>query len=89
MPVNDCFVQVHHFKWDETCVDRIKKVADNKQEYSFSDEYMVMYNAIKDSGWKINIENPEYKVEELREFSYIKYMDYPHWNILKNKIVLI
>ena len=89
MPVNDCFVQVHHFKWDETCVERIKKVADNKQEYSFSDEYMVMYNAIKDSGWKINIENPEYKVEELREFSYIEYMDYPHWNILKNKIVLI
>jgi hypothetical protein len=89
MPVNDCFVQVHHFKWDETCVDRIKKVADNKQEYSYSDEYRVMYDAIKDSGWKINIENTEYKVENLKEFSYIMYNDYPHWDVLRNKIVLI
>ena len=57
MPIEDCFVQVHHFKWDETCVERIKKVADNKKEYSFSEEYNVMYDAIKDSGWKIDIKN--------------------------------
>ena len=89
MPIEDCFVQVHHFKWDETCVERIKKVAENKQDYSYSDEYKVMYNAIKDSNWKIDVKNPEYLVEELKEFSYIKYEDYTNWSSLTNKIVLI
>ena len=89
MPIEDCFVQVHHFKWDETCVERIKKVADNKKEYSFSEEYNVMYDAIKDSGWKIDIKNTEYLVEELREFSYIEYNDYTKWSTLTDKIVLI
>ena len=89
MPVQECFTQVHHFKWDSSCVERIKKVADNKKEYSFSDEYMVMYNAIKNSGWKIDINNPEYLVEELQEISYIDYMDYIHWNELTDKIVMI
>lgn len=89
MPINDCFVQVHHFKWDETCVDRIKKVADVKKDYAYSHEYEIMYNAIKDSGWKIDIENPVYKVEKLKEFSYINYNDYTQWSVLRNKIVLI
>ena len=89
MPVNEVFTQVHHFKWDSSCVNRIKKVADNKKEYSFSDEYMVMYNAIKDSNWKIDINNPEYFIDSLREFSYIEYNDYTNWTVLKDKIVLI
>ena len=89
MPVEDCFVQVHHFKWDETCVERIKKVAENKQDYSYSDEYKVMYNAIKDSNWKIDIKNPKYLVEKLKEFSYINYEDYTNWSSLTEKIVSI
>lgn len=89
MPVNEVFTQVHHFKWDSSCVERIKKVADNKKEYSFSDEYMVMYNAIKESNWKIDVKNPEYLVEDLREFSYINYDDYTNWPTLINKIISV
>ena len=89
MPITEVFTQVHHFKWDKTCVERIKKVADNNKEYSYSDEYRVMYEAIKDSGWKIDIKNLKYLVEELKEFSYIRYKDYPHWKTVKNKIVRI
>jgi len=48
-----------------------------------------MYNAIKTSDWKIDITNSEYLVEELKEFSYIRYNDYTHWDKLKNKIVTI
>ena len=48
-----------------------------------------MYEGIKDSGWNIDIENLRYLVEELKEFSYISYNDYPHWNTLRNKIVTI
>ena len=89
MPVNEVFVQVHHFKWDSSCVERIKKVADNRKDYSFSQEYRKMYHAIRKSDWKINIKNPEYLVESLREFSYIEYNDYTQWSNLKDKIIKI
>ncbi|MGA0152771.1 MAG: hypothetical protein ACO3LG_03935, partial [Ilumatobacteraceae bacterium] len=89
MPVNEVFTQVHHFKWDSSCVERIKKVADNNKTYSFSDEYRVMYEAIKNSDWKINIGNLKFLVEEMKEFSYIEYNDYPHWEELKNLIIKI
>lgn len=89
MPIQRCFTQVHHFKWDATCVERIKKVSEVKKEYSYSDEYERMYNSIKDSGFKIDVNNPEYLVEKLKESSYIDYMDYSNWNKLRNKIVLI
>ena len=45
--------------------------------------------AIKDSGWKIDVKNILYKVEELKEFSYINYNDYSVWSLLKNKIVTL
>ena len=89
LPVEDVFTQVHHFKWDSSCVERIKKVADNNKHYSYSEEYRIMYDAIKNSNWKIDIENLKYLVEEMKEFSYIEYMDYPHWNTLMNKIITI
>ena len=89
MPIEEVFTQVHHFKWDSTCIERIKKVADINKDYAYSHEYLKMYNAIKDSGWKININNPDYLVEELEEFSYISYNDYTGWNKLRDKIVKI
>tara|TARA_R110000803_G_scaffold148262_2_gene213672 strand:- start:5043 stop:5882 length:840 start_codon:yes stop_codon:yes gene_type:complete len=89
MPIQEVFTQVHHFKWDSTCIERIKKVADNKKEYSYSGEYKIMYDSIKDYDWKIDVNNLKYLVEDMKEFSYIEYMDYPHWDILRDKIIKI
>lgn len=89
MPIDECFTQVHHFKWDSTCVDRIKKVADIKTNYSFSDEYQLMYNSIANENWKIDINKKEYLVEKLQETSYIDYVDYPHWENVKQQIIKI
>lgn len=89
MPVEEVFTQVHHFKWDSSCVERIKKVADNNKEYSYSDEYRVMYDGIKMFDFKIDVNNPEFSVEKLTEFSYIDYNDYMKWNSLRNKIVTV
>ena len=89
MPIEEVFTQVHHFKWDSTCIERIQKVADIRQEYAFSEEYRKMYHAIRRSKWKINIEKSEYFVEKLKESSYINYKDYTNWDIIKNKIILI
>ena len=89
MPVEECFTQVHHFKWDSSCIERIKKVADVKKSYAYSEEYLKMYNSITDSNFKIDIKNTEYLVEELKDFSYINYRDYPHWDKLIDKIIKI
>lgn len=89
LPIEQCFTQVHHFKWDSTVVERIKKVADVDKDYSFSEEYLKMYNAIKSSDWKIDIKNPEFLVEKMINNSYIDYADYTNWRNLRNKIVLI
>lgn len=88
-PVEECFTQVHHFKWDSTCIKRIKEVADNNQEYSYSNEYMKMYEAIKDCDWKINIKKNDYLVEELNNFNYINYNDYSNWSKLTSLIIKI
>ena len=89
MPIEECFTQVHHFKWDSTCIERIKKVADTKKDYSYSEEYQTMYHAIKMFDFRIDINNPEFSVAKLIESSYIDYMDYTNWDKLRNKIVTI
>ena len=85
-PVDEVFTQVHHFKWDSSVLERLQEVANEKKEYTYHWEYQKMYNAIKDSDFKIDINNPNYLVEELNEFSYI---GYNNWNILKEIIIKI
>ena len=74
--VNEYNVQVHHFKWDSTCVDRIKAVADIKTDYSYSTEYQQMYDAIKLNNFKIDIYDERFMME-----SNIK-NEYTNWNKL-------
>jgi hypothetical protein len=84
-PVNEYNVQVHHFKWDSTCVDRIKAVADIKQDYSYSDEYLKMYNALRKTNYEIDIMNNDYMIEDIG----IDYAGYTQWTKLLNKIISI
>ncbi len=81
------YVQVHHFKWDGTSIDRIKAVASIKQEYAYSDEYSKMYDALRKTKFKIDLNNPEFMIEPSDgqpEFS-----RYRQWNKLINKIISI
>lgn len=80
-------VQVHHFKWDSTCVDRIKAVSDLNQIYSYSSEYRLMYNQLKENNFKININNPEFMFEMSNGAT--KYKEYKQWDKLIKKIVTI
>jgi len=82
-PVDEYNVQVHHFKWDSTCVDRIKAVADIKKEYSYSDEYLKMYQAIRRNNFQIDTTNPDFMIEN------DGFSDYGKWNILFKKIISI
>ena len=82
-PVNEYNVQVHHFKWDSTCVERIKAVADIKKDYSFSDEYLKMYQALRRNNFELDVTSDEYM------FEYIGQNEYKQWNKLFKKIISI
>jgi hypothetical protein len=86
-PFNTHSVQVHHFKWDETSIERIKRVADTNKDYSYSDEYMKMYKELEKSNFLIDLNNEEFMIEisEGRD----EFNRYRNWNSLIKKIVLI
>ncbi len=82
MPIQDVFVQVHHFKWDSSVLQRLIEVAAVREDYSFWKEYNKMHREIVKSDYKINLKNKKYLVEKLKNNSYIEYKDYPHWDKL-------
>jgi len=84
-PVEKYSVQVHHFKWDSTCLERIKNVADINQDYSYSDEYKVMYDAIKRNKSRIDLSNSDF----MFEYGCGYFEDYKEWSSLIKKIISI
>jgi len=77
-------VQVHHFKWDKTVIDRIKEVINVKKDYSYSDEYALMFKSLLKTKFKINLENPDFMFE--LGLKYPEYGRYRGWKLLINKI---
>jgi len=82
----DGFVQVHHFKWDSTVLERLKEVSQTKEKYSYWEEYLKMYKSIEIFDWKIDINNPEFMFEKMESNNH---WDYSKWNKLTKKIVEI
>ncbi len=78
------YVQVHHFKWDSTSIERIKAVASIKQEYAYSDEYNKMYDALRKTKFKLDLNNPEFMFE--LSDGQAEFRRYKQWNKLINKI---
>lgn len=80
------FIQVHHFKWDSTVLDRLKEVSETKEDYTYWQEYLKMYKSIEMFDWKIDINNPEFMLERI---SVNNHWDYSKWDKLTKKIVVI
>lgn len=82
-PIEKCFVQVHHFKWDSSIIERLKETVESGCK--FSEEYALMKEGIKDE--KIDISNPEFHIER---YSPEKgYYSYKYWNSLRKQIVQV
>jgi hypothetical protein len=81
------FVQVHHFKWDSTSIERIKAVANVRQFYSHSYEYKIMYENLEKTNFKIDLTNPEFMFEN--SDGRADFRKYKQWNKLIKKIMLI
>jgi len=86
-PVETHSVQVHHFKWDSTSIDRMLNVANINEEYAFSNEYFQMYKELKKSNFKIDLLNPDFMFEI--GLTYPEYNRYRNWNKLIKKIISI
>jgi len=86
-PISTHTIQVHHFKWDKTSIDRIKCVADVGQEYAYSNEYGTMYKSLVNSNFLIDITNDEYMIQQ--GLKYPEYNRYRNWNKLIKKITSI
>lgn len=82
-PIDKYNVIVNHFKWDITCIERIKDVANIKKDYSYSDEYQKMYQELRRNNFQIDITNPEFMIEECGVWGYSQ------WDKLFKKIVSI
>ena len=80
-------VQVHHFKWDRTAIDRIKDVASVKKPYAYSDEYQMMYDKLRKCRFKIDLTNPEFMFS--LDLTEPKFNQYKQWDKLYNKIISI
>ncbi len=79
-------VQVHHFKWDSTVLERLKEVSETKEDYTYWQEYLKMYKGIEIFDWKIDINNPEFMFEKMNTNNH---WDYSKWDRLSKKIVII
>jgi hypothetical protein len=86
-PIETHSVQVHHFKWDETSIERVLDVANIKQDYSYSDEYEIMYKELKKNNFKIDLKNKDYMFEE--GITQPDFNRYKNWNKLIKKIISI
>jgi hypothetical protein len=86
-PIDTHSVQVHHFKWDESCIERIKKVADINQPYAFSYEYKKMYNELQKSKFLIDIYKNEYMFES--SDGHAEFRRYRNWNKLIKTIIML
>jgi len=84
-PVDRYNVQVHHFKWDSTCGERIRDVANQNKNYAYSEEYRKMYRELAKCRFKIDIYDDSYMFEDIGD----DYGGYSQWKNLLNKIIAV
>jgi hypothetical protein len=85
-PIERGFVQVHHFKWDSTVLKRLKEVSETKEDYTYWKEYRKMYRGIQLNDWKIDVDNPEFRLQKMIRKNY---SEYGEWQELTNVIINI
>jgi hypothetical protein len=85
-PIKKISVQVHHFKWDSTCGERIRAVANINKDYSYSEEYRIMYRELAKYRFKLPLEDERFGFE-LSPTQH--YLGYSKWKQLIKKIISI
>ena len=82
-PIDKCFIQVHHFKWDLSVLRRIREVVRVKEDYSFHEEYKRMFDYILDNNMKIDITDERFKIERCGK----DFTDYKKWDEVRDEAI--
>jgi hypothetical protein len=85
-PIKKISVQVHHFKWDNTCAGRIRHVANQNKDYSYSEEYRIMYRELAKYRFKLPLDDERFGFELSPTYHYL---GYSKWKQLIKKIISI
>lgn len=86
-PIDTHTVQVHHFKWDKTSIERVKNIAMINQSYAYSSEYRKMYESLRKTKFIIDLDETEYMFE--KNIPQPEFRRYKQWNKLIKKIISI
>jgi hypothetical protein len=86
-PTDTHSIQVHHFKWDKSSIERVRNVAMVNQPYAYSSEYRKMYESLRKTKFKIDLDETEYMFE--KNTSKPEFKQYKQWNKLIKKIISI
>ena len=78
-PVGNCFIQVNHFKWDVSVLNRLRDVSRIKKSYTFHEEYKKMFDYIIDNFGRININDERFMIERASK----NYNDYTQWDKIR------
>ena len=79
-PVDKCFVQVHHFKWDSTVMDRLEETG--KSGCSYASEFETMRRALERG---LDISNPKYRIERFKPD--LGFYSYKQWNEVMKEVI--
>ena len=85
-PIEMYNVQVHHFKWDSTCGERIRAVANIQKDYSYSEEYRKMYRELAKYRFKLPLDDERFGFELSPTYHYL---GYSIWEQLIKQIISI
>jgi hypothetical protein len=85
-PIEKGFIQVHHFKWDSTCIERIKEVSETKENYTYWREFRDLFINLERNKFLVDINEKDYYIDSIDTYDY---SDYKHWSELTQKIVEI
>jgi hypothetical protein len=85
-PIEMYNVQVHHFKWDSTCGERIRAVANINKDYSYSEEYRKMYRELSKYRFKLPLDDERFGFELSPTYHYL---GYSKWEQLIKQIISI
>jgi hypothetical protein len=77
-PVDWEFTQVHHFKWDDTVVNKLNEIVKVDEPYAYSFEYDTLREYFEFHENKINIKDPNFRVENVYENK-----NYSQWDFIK------
>ena len=86
LPVEECFTQVHHFKWNSSVLDTLLWTSKMTDYYLHTDEFKRVYDTLTKNSNKIDITDTDYFLEKVDNFSYYSYSQ---WDILREKIILL